>query len=126
MSSLQPLDVSGNRSVKNALRQEFIEWCGEQVTKNRDGPNPTVDFSLTRVKELHVYWVVNVVTAAAHAKELVKGWVSILQTEEDPLQNNFWIQRDLGSPEGAPLTLGHVESPPSLPPSEAENDCVSL
>ena len=65
--SLQPLDVSVRKAVKNHLRQSFQAWYSDQIIKQlnkkescdkNDESIQPVDLSLTMIKQLSAKWIV--------------------------------------------------------------------
>ena len=93
---LQPLDVCGNRMVKDGLRKQFVSWYADKIQTQAVTSSATVvDFSLGRVKDLHANWVMQALKEATRPEELRKGWKGILNLSFEPLENPYSIARDV-------------------------------
>ena len=64
---LQPMDLSVNKSIKDHLKRQFIEWYSSRVYHDKADAEPTpVDLRLSIMKPLNARWIVN---AYGHLKE---------------------------------------------------------
>ena len=73
---LQPLDVSGNGSFKQYLKDLFIDFYGKKVAEQREaGTNNVIDMKLSTLKPLHANWVVQAWSKLKTKPELsIIGW----------------------------------------------------
>ncbi len=57
---LQPMDLSVNKSVKDLLRQKFMEWYSGQVLEKFAKPDESkkIDFKLSTMKPLGAKWLI--------------------------------------------------------------------
>ena len=60
---LQPLDLSGNDTFKQSVKNAFQSWYADEIDKNlRNGQNIDeldVDLSLSHLKPIHAGWLVS-------------------------------------------------------------------
>jgi hypothetical protein len=71
---LQPLDLSGNGTFKQALKSRFIKWYADQVP-DEEGGECEVDLRLSTLKPLHAGWVIEAWNEVrANPDCLITGW----------------------------------------------------
>ena len=67
---LQPMDFNVNKSIKDHLKKQFIEWYSSRVYNDKANAEPTpVDLRLSIMKPLNARWIVS---AYNHLKENTK------------------------------------------------------
>ena len=73
---LQPLDLSCNKLLKEELRNKFVQWYASELEdlEKRGETQLVVDFSLSKIKELHSAWLVAALSSCSRPEVLVKGW----------------------------------------------------
>ena len=55
--TLQPMDLSVNKSVKDLLRNKFHQWYSNEVAAQDRGPVSPINLSLSVMKPLGATWL---------------------------------------------------------------------
>ena len=71
---LQPMDLSVNKSLKDTLKKQFIEWYSSQVYHDKADVEPTpIDLRLSVMKPRNARWTVSTYNDLKENASIIKN-----------------------------------------------------